>query len=76
MKGENVTGHNGLTENKRERERERERKYVTYQKDMQSSKVGTEYTLKRVGVIIPIYKIALFFPSFVSYYRKSRTAEM
>ena len=39
MKGENVTGHNGLRE--RERERERERKYVTYQKDMQSSKVGT-----------------------------------
>ena len=25
MKGENVTGHNGLTESKRERERERER---------------------------------------------------
>ena len=66
-------------ERERERERERmdgERKYVTYQKDMQSSKVGTEYTSKRVGVIIPIYKIALFFPSFVSYYRKSRTAEM
>ena len=41
MKGENVTGHNGLRENERERERERERKYVTYQKDMQSSKVGT-----------------------------------
>ena len=45
MKGENVTGHNGFRENERarerERERERERKYVTYQKDMQSSKVGT-----------------------------------
>ena len=45
----------------RERERERERKYVTYQKDMQSSKVRTEYISKRVGVIIPKYKIALFF---------------
>ena len=28
MKGENVTGHNGLTENKREREREREREEI------------------------------------------------